>query len=407
MGIIVQKFGGSSVASEERLRLVARQIVAKRKAGFDVVAVVSAMGNTTSELLDLATNLAPQPERRELDMLLSAGERISMSLLSMAIQEMGVKAISLTGPQSGIHTTDTHFNARITAVTPERVQEELDAGNVVVVAGYQGVNSKDEVTTLGRGGSDTTAVALAAALNAEHCEICSDVDGVYSSDPRVVSGAQRIDCMNHLEMLEMAKHGASVLNSRSVEYAWKRELDMVARSTFKDGAGTRITRDTEEHETRVTGIAGHKSLVRINTADDTESQAIVDRMLGDADAFLSRECDARRRDLYVSSDDIADIKSFGRQLEQRVNGSVSVETGLASVSAIGTGIGECEQTREEMAAVLDAAGIAVSPLVCDRHSITTITRADARNKAMNVLHAWFIEHLDMGNAAKQKPRAVA
>ena len=166
MSIVVQKYGGTSVATEERLRLVARKVIAARKAGHDVVVVVSAMGNTTSDLLDLATNLAPQPARRELDMLLSAGERISMSLLSMAIQQMGQSAISLTGPQAGIRTTNTHFNARITDVRPDRVLRELERGKVVVIAGYQGVNAKGEVTTLGRGGSDTTAVAIAAAVNA-------------------------------------------------------------------------------------------------------------------------------------------------------------------------------------------------------------------------------------------------
>ncbi|MDX1443295.1 MAG: aspartate kinase [Gammaproteobacteria bacterium] len=402
MGIVVQKFGGSSVASEERLRLVARKIVATRNEGHDVVAVVSAMGNTTSELLDLATNLAPHPERRELDMLLSAGERISMSLLSMTLQQMGVDAISLTGPQSGIHTTDTHFNARIKEVRPDRVSRELDGGNVVVVAGYQGVNSRGEVTTLGRGGSDTTAVAIAAALGAERCEICSDVDGVYSADPRVVENAEQIDRMNHEEMLELARHGASVLNSRSVEYAWKRDLDMRARSTFDDGEGTLITRDTPEHDVSVTGIAGHKALVRINTSNDEESFGVVADLLGDADAFLSIEVGDGRRDLYVSAEDIADIKALGKQLESDLSGGVHVETGIASASAVGLRVGSCEETKAKVAAVLDEAGIDVRNTFCDSHSIACIVPEDQRVKAMNALHKAFIESKTSGEPSKDK-----
>lgn len=403
MSIIVQKFGGTSVASEERLRLVARKVVAARKAGHDVVVVVSAMGNTTSELLDLATNLAPQPARRELDMLLSAGERISMSLLSMTIQQMGMPAISLTGPQAGIKTTDIHFNARIVEVRPDRVQRELKRGKVVVVAGYQGFNAKGEVTTLGRGGSDTTAVAIAASLDAEHCEICSDVDGIYSADPRIVKSAQRIDEMNHEEMLEMARHGASVLNPRSVEYAWKRNLDMRAKSTFEDGDGTLITRDANKQgDSEVAGIAGHKELVRINTANDEASCETVNDLLVDADPFMSIECDNDRRDLYVPAEDIADIKALGKQLDRDVEGAVHVETGLASASAVGLNVGSCNEIRQDVETVLEKAGLPVKQVFCGSHSVAAIIRKNERVEAMNALHRHFVDQ------AKAKPRqAVA
>ncbi|HEX6929150.1 MAG TPA: aspartate kinase [Gammaproteobacteria bacterium] len=408
MNIIVQKYGGSSVASEERLRLVARKIVTARRAGFDVVVVVSAMGNTTSELLDLATNLAPQPARRELDMLLSAGERISMSLLSMTVQQMGVKAISLTGPQAGIMTTDTHFNARIMEVRPERVRRELAAGKVVVVAGYQGVNAKGEVTTLGRGGSDTTAVALAAALNAQHCEICSDVDGIYSADPRIVKTARRLDEMNHEEMLEMARHGASVLNPRSVEYAWKRDLDMHARSTFDDGCGTLITRDANrDGNADVTGIAGHRELIRINTANDEESCETVAEILGDADLFLVVNGNGRR-DMYVPSGDIADIKALGTQLDRDVTGAVHVETGLASASAVGLGVGGCGDTREEIEATLKTAGVEMRHLFHARHSLGAIVKKADRLAAMEALHRHFIAPPETAmNTAVKQNQAVA
>lgn len=403
MSTIVQKYGGTSVASEERMRLVARKIVETHKQGHDVVAVVSAMGNTTSELLDLATNLAPQPQRRELDMLLSAGERISMSLLSMAVQQMGVNAISLTGPQSGIHTTDTHFNARIKDVRPDRVRRELARGKVVIIAGYQGVNSRGEVTTLGRGGSDTTAVAIAAALDAEHCEICSDVDGVYNADPRVVKNAQRIDLMNHEEMLEMARHGASVLNPRAVEYAWKRDLDVRARSTFENGKGTTITREANKTgASEVTGIAGHKELVRINTASDEKSCRIVDSLLGEADPFLSIEAGDGRQDLYVAAEDIADIKTLGKQLESDIEGTVHVETGLASASAVGLNVGSCRATRSQAAEILEAAGVTVKHEFRASHSLVAIIPKTDREKAMNALHKTFINSSARSKTAAMK-----
>src|SRR4051794_5541276 len=214
MSTVVQKYGGSSVADVDRIRKVAERIMRTKAAGHDIAVVVSAMGDTTDELLSLAKRVSANPDRRELDMLLSAGERISMALLSMAIRELGGDAISFTGSQSGIITNDRHVDARIIEVRPFRVQDELARGRVVVIAGYQGVSYRREVTTLGRGGSDTTAVAMAAALGAEYCEICSDVDGVYSADPRVVPGAHRIGTLSYEETQELAEAGARVLNAR-------------------------------------------------------------------------------------------------------------------------------------------------------------------------------------------------
>src|SRR6187549_3957396 len=216
MAIVVQKYGGSSVADVARIRQVAERVVRTKRAGHDVVVVVSAMGDTTDDLLSLAKQVSPNPDRRELDMLLTAGERIAMALVSMAIRERGGDAISFTGSQSGIITNDRHVDARIIEVRPFRVQDELARGKIVVIAGYQGVSYKKEVTTLGRGGSDTTAVAMAAALDAEYCEICSDVDGVYSGDPRVVPGARRLSEISYEEMQEMAEAGAKVLNAQAV-----------------------------------------------------------------------------------------------------------------------------------------------------------------------------------------------
>jgi aspartate kinase len=231
VSIVVQKYGGSSVADVTKLRQVAARVMDTRRAGHDVVVVVSAMGDTTDDLLALAKQVSPNPDRRELDMLLTAGERISMALLSIAIRELGGDAISFTGSQSGIITNDRHIDARIIEVRPFRVQDELSRGRIVVIAGYQGVSYRREVTTLGRGGSDTTAVALAAALGAEYCEICSDVDGVYTADPRVVATARRIGNLSYEETQELAESGAKVLNAQAVEFAKERAIAIYARAT--------------------------------------------------------------------------------------------------------------------------------------------------------------------------------
>src|SRR6188768_1087559 len=273
MSIVVQKYGGSSVADVARIRQVAERVVRTKRAGHDVVVVVSAMGDTTDELLTLAKEVSPNPERRELDMLLTAGERISMALLSMAIRELGGDAISFTGSQSGIITNDRHVDARIVEVRPYRVQDELARGRIVVVAGYQGVSYRKEVTTLGRGGSDTTAVAMAAALDAEYCEICSDVDGVYSADPRVVPAARRIGTLSYEETQEMAEAGAKVLNAQAVEFAKERGIAIYARATNgpipgTDPAadGTVVRRSPPRMPGSVIGVASERDVVVLDSS---------------------------------------------------------------------------------------------------------------------------------------------
>ncbi|NBQ60632.1 MAG: aspartate kinase, partial [Actinobacteria bacterium] len=233
MGLIVQKFGGSSVADAEGLKRVANRIVATKKAGHQVVVVVSAMGDTTDELIELANQVSPLPNGRELDMLLTAGERISMALLAMAISNLGHEARSFTGSQAGIITTSTHGKARVIDVTPGRIQEALKEGSIAIVAGFQGVSQDtNDITTLGRGGSDTTAVALATALDADVCEIYTDVDGIFSADPRVVPAARKLSTVTYEEMLELAASGAKVLHLRCVEYARKYDLPIHVRSSF-------------------------------------------------------------------------------------------------------------------------------------------------------------------------------
>src|SRR5215510_3601695 len=240
-GIVVQKYGGSSVADADKIKLVAKRIARTKAAGKKVVVVVSAMGKTTNQLIEKAKSISESPSRRELDMLLTCGEREAMALLSMACSEEGLEAISFTGSQAGILTNDRHSGARIVEVRPFRVEDELERGKVVIVAGFQGVSYKKEITTLGRGGSDTTAVALAAALDAESCEIYSDVEGVYTADPRVVPDARRLAELSYEEMQELAEAGAKVLNAQAVEFAKERGIALFARSSH-GGNGETIVR---------------------------------------------------------------------------------------------------------------------------------------------------------------------
>src|SRR5918996_1887900 len=273
MAIVVQKYGGSSVADVQKLRQVASRIMRTREQGHGVVVVVSAMGDTTDDLLAMAKQVSPNPERRELDMLLTAGERISMALLSIAIRELGGDAISFTGSQSGIITNDRHVDARIIEVRPFRVEDELARGKIVVIAGFQGVSYRREVTTLGRGGSDTTAVAMAAAINAEYCEICSDVDGVYSADPRVVAEARRIPALSYEETQEMAESGAKVLNAQAVEFAKEKGIAIYARATQgplpgpdPSSDGTVVRRDAPRMPGTVVGVASERDIVMLDAA---------------------------------------------------------------------------------------------------------------------------------------------
>ena len=267
MALIVQKFGGSSVADAERIKRVAERIVSTRKAGDDVVVVVSAMGDTTDELIDLAHQVSPLPPGRELDMLLTSGERISMALLAMAIHNLGYEARSYTGSQAGVITTSSHGRARIIDVTPGRLRKALDEGAIAIVAGFQGVaqDTKD-ITTLGRGGSDTTAVALAAALHADVCEIYTDVDGVFTADPRIVPNARHIAQITYEEMLELAACGAKVLMLRCVEYARRSNIPIHVRSSYSTKPGTMVTGSMEElavEQALITGVAHDRSEAKI------------------------------------------------------------------------------------------------------------------------------------------------
>ncbi len=336
MGIIVQKYGGSSVATPEKIKLVAKRIVETRREGHSVAVVVSAMGNTTNELLELAASVSDNPQRRELDMLLTVGERISMALLSMAIHDLGYPAVSFTGSQSGIITTDNHTNARIIRVTPYRVQSALQSGQIVIVAGFQGVSERLEITSLGRGGSDTTAVAMAAALKADYAEICSDVDGVYSADPRVVPDAVKIDHLDHEQMQLLADAGAKVLNAEAVE--WARRNDIEVRCVATEGPrqpGTRVTHTDGLNQARVVAVTRHPGLFLLQ-AKESSADAPIDLETtlvahGASSAQVWRFPDSWAA--MVPKQNIHGLAAFREALADL--GSVSAREDLTLVSVIG------------------------------------------------------------------------
>ena len=296
MGRIVQKFGGSSVADADSIKRVARRIARTRADGHDVIIVISAMGDTTDELMDLALKVSPRPKSRELDMLLTTGERQSAALLAMALADLGVDAVSYTGSQAGVLTTPTHGNARIIDITPGRVEKSLNEGKVTIVAGFQGVSQDTkDITTLGRGASDTTAVALAAALNADYCEIYSDVDGVYTADPRIAPSARQIREIGYEDMMEMAASGAKILHLRCVEYARRENVPVHVRSSFTDKQGTwvrnqdEIDRDETMEQAIITGIAhdrGEAKITVVGVPDRVGEAAAIFTAVADADVNI-------------------------------------------------------------------------------------------------------------------------
>src|SRR6186997_2776565 len=304
MGLVVQKFGGTSVAGPERLKAVAQRLVAARDAGNDVVGVLSAMGGATDELVDLAHQVSATPHPRELDMLLSVGERISCALAAMAIHDLGHTAISLTGSQAGVVTDTDHTRAKVLEIRPRRIHDALSQGAIVLVAGFQGVSTEFEVTTLGRGGSDATAVALAAALGADACEIYTDVEGVFSADPRVVPQAQKLHAVSYEEMLEMAASGAKVLALRSVEFARNHGVKLHVRSTFTGDEGTWITEEDERmlEKAMISGVT-HTLEEAVYRVSGTDRADLFDAL---ADASVSVDTIIQTGDDIVFSAPIED-----------------------------------------------------------------------------------------------------
>jgi len=352
MPVVVQKYGGSSVATVEKLKAVAAKVATRRRAGDAVCVVVSAMGDTTDDLLALAKQVSPDPPRRELDMLLTSGERISMALLSMALQDLGVEAISFTGSQAGILTTDAHATARILEVRPTRVREELTRGRVVIVAGFQGVSARKEVTTLGRGGSDTTAVALAAALGAD-CEIYSDVAGVFTADPRVVPTARRLDELSYEEMQALALAGAKVLNAQAVEFARATGIAIHARSTFGGPEETVVRAGSGA--ARIAGVAVEKALALISLRPGDAARAR--ELLAAAHATPTEvEGAPGRVTLAVGLENVHGFAPLAEALRAALPGVEIEAEGIGAVTVVGTGASATPRVRAELAAALAALG---------------------------------------------------
>jgi aspartate kinase len=387
--IIVQKFGGSSVGTIEKLRKVAELVAAKKRAGFSVVVVVSAMGDTTDELLEKAKQISKEPDRRELDMLLSAGERISMSLLAMAIREQGLDAVSLTGSQSGIITTASHAQARIIEVRPFRVEDELELDRIVIVAGYQGVSYRRDVTTLGRGGSDTTAVALAAALSAEACEIYSDVAGVYDADPRIVANAAKLEAIAYEEMQELAVHGARVLNAQAVEFAKARGIAVYARKTGSADPGTVIRRDVPKAGSGVRGIAHEQALATIST-ERTGTTAVrrwleaMEELVAHPKQIIHTETGAFSA--VMSLDDVHNEDSVIAATVS-ILGEGSYRADRGAVSLIGEGITIGSAIAQKSLAAMAAAGMEVFGLSTSSFRVTLLISSADVQEAVRVLHA--------------------
>jgi aspartate kinase len=393
---LVHKYGGSSVADETKIAQVADRVVAARKQGYDLVVVVSAMGRTTDELLAQAKRVHPDPPRRELDMLISVGERISMSLLSMAIQHRGVEAISFTGSQCGIITNDRHSDARIIEVRPFRIEDELNRGRVVIVAGFQGMSYRREITTLGRGGSDTTAVALAAALDAERCDIFGDVDGVYSADPQVVESAARIDELGYPEMQELAESGARVLNATAVEFAKERGIALFVKRSDGVGGQTTVRKHTPHSPGAVTGIA-HEAEVRTISchADHPGLDALLvflDELgIPGKQLTVNRAGDEAACAVVVSKEFLDDPDSCRARLTERFADQVQLRADLGAVSLIGAGINQTFENMLRTRSLLHAAGIEPAGWHTSSFRITVLVHKDQLESAVLLLHKAFIE----------------
>ncbi len=341
--IVVQKYGGSSVATLEKMQGVARRIADTVAQGYRVCAVVSAMGKTTDGLLSQAKALSTNPNPRELDMLLSTGERVSVALLAIALGELGLQAVSFTGSQSGIITNTRHNRARIVEVRPFRLLDELDQGKVIIVAGYQGVSYTREITTLGRGGTDTTAVALAAALNAEHCEICSDVDGVYSADPRLAPAAERIPELSHDAMIALARAGSKVLNQDCVEHAARNGVAIFAKATFgpRDDTGT-VVRTNPAKEPRVlTAIAHRDKVLEIDLPAGHEPGALLE-VLTQVNALPHTVMGGHRRPIWAQlpPENCHRPDVLKERLAQRFGEAATLRDDRGSVTLVGPGLGE-------------------------------------------------------------------
>ncbi|MFD1426374.1 aspartate kinase [Kroppenstedtia sanguinis] len=400
MGLVVQKFGGTSVGSVERIKKVAERILRTREGGDQVVVTVSAMGKTTDQLVALAEEISDHPPRREMDVLLTTGEQVSIALLSMALWESGVEACPMTGWQAGIHTNGAHGSARIERIDPTPIQNGLDQGKIVIVAGFQGISETGEITTLGRGGSDTTAVALAAALQADRCEIYTDVTGVFTADPRIAPRAGKLSEISFEEMLELANLGAGVLHPRSVECAMTHQVPLVVRSSFVEEEGTWVKEaDSMEEELNVRGVAHDLDVARIKVLglpNRTETLTQLFQKLAEAqinvDMIVTSEHDDERIDVAFSVQE-QEWEPAGQVIEkhQKELGHLKLlsETGLAKVSAVGAGMVTHPGVAAKMFTSLSDAGIRIKMVSTSEIKISCVIPREQAGQAVRELHTVF------------------
>ncbi len=403
--LVVQKYGGSSVADAERIKRVAERIVATRKAGDDVVVVVSAMGDTTDEMLDLAHQVSPLPPGRELDMLLTSGERISMALLAMAIHNLGYEARSFTGSQAGVITTSAHGKARIIDVTPGRIQGAVDEGAVAIVAGFQGIaqDTKD-ITTLGRGGSDTTAVALAAALHAGSCEIYSDVDGVYSADPRIVPDAKKLHTVTYEEMLELAACGAKILHLRSVEYARRFNMPLHVRSSYSTKPGTIVTGSMEDlpvEQALITGVAHDRSEAKITVLgvpDEPGRAAKIFQVVTDAEINIDMIVQnvsthaTGRTDISFTlprNEGPTAMAALQKMQDKIQFGGLLFDDHIGKVSLVGAGMRSNPGVAASFFEAMAAAGVNIEIISTSEIRVSVVCRDTDLDAAVRALHEAF------------------
>lgn len=406
--LIVLKFGGSSVADADKIKKVASRIIEKKEQGFQVVAVVSAMGDTTDHLIDIAKSVSDDPPDREMDMLMSIGEQISMAILCMAIEAMGHDAISLTGPQAEIITDSSHRRARIVDIRATRVKQELAKGRIVIVAGFQGISGDSEITTLGRGGSDTTAVALAYALQADMCEILTDVPGVFTADPRVVKNARKLDEISFDEMLELASMGAKVLNSRSVEMASKYGVVLKVGLAHIDAPGTIIKKeDASMEQVLVRGIAHDLDQVKLTVRRIPDKPGVAARIFStlsdkgiNVDMIIQNVSEDGFTDLSftISTSDIEKISTIMNRIKSDVNADeVTSDINIAKVSVVGIGMRSHTGVARQVFKTLGKTGINIKMISTSEIKISVVVDKDRAGDAVAALHDAFDLGNDKGN----------
>jgi len=416
--LVVQKYGGSSLADADRIKHVARRIARERQSGSDLVVVVSAMGDTTDDLLEMAAQITDEPDPREMDLLLATGEHMSGTLVAMALHAQGVPAISLTGAQAGILTDRSHGRARIANVDPARISEELALGKVVIVAGFQGATDEShrtgEVTTLGRGGSDTTAVALASRLNADRCEIYTDVEGIFTADPRVVPDARLLPIVGYEEMLELAQQGAQVMQTRAVELGWVNGVEIRVRSSFSDHSGTLIKEDPDvEQRNKVRGLALDRKVAKVTLVQVPDrpgiARAVFEPLAGagiNVDMIVQNVGHAGATDLSftVPEVELPRVRKLLDKIVREIGArEMTTDAAVAKVSIVGAGIQNAPGYAARMFGALADAGINIEMISTSEIRITCIIGRDDVERAARALHAAF--QLEQPEAVQDSPAA--